>query len=161
MGSHEYGQGLALVNHLIITAADLRDAQLLGPRLRQADRDEIDAVTGEPPEVVIHRGIRQSVEPLTLLRSGLPIAVFGVVDHGWGCGTPWLLGTPEILDHWREFARRSREVLADVRPSFATLSNWVDARNTVHVRWLRWLGFTIGAPQPYGRLGLPFHHFSL
>lgn len=149
------------MNRLTIAAADLADARLLGPRLRPADLAEIDAATGEPPEVAVHRGIATSVEPLVLLRSGLPIAAFGIVDRGGGEGSPWLLGTPDILTHWREFARRSREVLPELRSGFSALYNWVDARNVVHVRWLRWLGANLEVSRPYGRLGLAFHRFTL
>ena len=35
----------------------------------------------------------------------------------------------------------------------------VDARNAVAIRWLGWLGFTLGAPQPMGVRGLPFIPF--
>ena len=43
---------------------------------------------------------------------------------------------------------------------FPVLRNVVDARNTVSIRWLVWLGFTIGTPQPMGVRGLPFIPFA-
>ena len=41
------------------------------------------------------------------------------------------------------------------------LRNVVDARNTVSIRWLEWLGFTLGTPQPMGVCGLPFIPFEM
>lgn len=44
---------------------------------------------------------------------------------------------------------------------FALLTNYVDARNAVSIRWLRWLGFEIEPAAPFGIHGLPFHRFSM
>lgn len=33
---------------------------------------------------------------------------------------------------------------------FHIVTNFVDNRNTKAQRWLQWLGFTLGAPQPFG-----------
>lgn len=149
------------MSRLYLACARHADAQSLAPRLRRADLDEIAAATGRPPEVELHAGIVASVGPQVVLTAGLPIAVFGVVDRGGGIGSPWLLGTDDILVHWREFARTSRAVLPRLREPWQRLENHVMAANTVHVRWLRWLGARLAPPAPWGRLGADFHHFTL
>lgn len=90
---------------------------------------------------------------------GRPIALFGLVP-GRSYDVPWLLGSDRILAHWREFARRSRTELDRLRRG-RPLSNHVDARNIVHVRWLRWLGAQILPAEPYGLRRLPFYPFIL
>jgi hypothetical protein len=43
---------------------------------------------------------------------------------------------------------------------FPLLHNFTDARNVVHHRWLRWLGFNfIARHERYGAAGLPFLEF--
>jgi len=44
---------------------------------------------------------------------------------------------------------------------YSHLENWVDARNTKAINWLRWLGFTVHDPVPFGVAGLPFHRFDM
>jgi len=44
---------------------------------------------------------------------------------------------------------------------FSLLYNYVDARNVKSIKWLRWLGFQLDEPAPYGVRGLPFHRFEL
>ena len=57
--------------------------------------------------------------------------------------------------------RRSRNVVHDMLSRYDELYNYVDARNTQAIRWLRWLGFTIMDTEPYGLCGLPFHRFEM
>jgi hypothetical protein len=45
--------------------------------------------------------------------------------------------------------------------AFPHLVNFVHAKNTTSVRWLRRLGFTLHEAVPYGALGEPFHPFEL
>jgi hypothetical protein len=37
----------------------------------------------------------------------------------------------------------------------------VDARYTLSIRWLRWLGAVVGEPRPFGVAGLPFCPFEI
>ena len=39
--------------------------------------------------------------------------------------------------------------------------NYVDARHTDAIRWLKWLGFTLHPATPYGPFDLPFHKFTM
>ena len=44
---------------------------------------------------------------------------------------------------------------------YTWLVNWVDDRNTCAIRWLKWMGFTIHEPEPYGVANLPFRRFDM
>ena len=76
-------------------------------------------------------------------------------------GIPWLLGSESVTRYGRPFLRRNRAYLREMLREFPVLRNVVDARNAVSIRWLGWLGFTLGTPQPMGVRGLPFIPFEM
>jgi hypothetical protein len=59
------------------------------------------------------------------------------------------------------FAVRSRQVIRAMSYCCAPMENWVDARNLDAIQWLRWCGFQIEAPRPYGKHGLDFCRFTM
>ncbi|WP_208539341.1 hypothetical protein [Algihabitans albus] len=144
-----------------IRAARLSDAAELAPRLRPADRREVMASHGHRPLQALIQSLRHS----DLAWAGL---IDGEVLALWGAGTtallgrqgaPWLLAGRGLERHKRSFLRLSRENLARLQARYDYLENWVDARNTRSIRWLRWLGFTLEPAAPHGRFGRPFHRF--
>jgi len=78
-----------------------------------------------------------------------------------GLGSPWMLGTPELDRHSRVLVRRTPEYIGRMLNAFPHLVNFVHAKNTTSVRWLRRLGFTLHDARPYGALGEPFHFFEM
>lgn len=75
-------------------------------------------------------------------------------------GQVWLLGTEGIKMHSIEFLRKSREWVSRLHEEFPVLYNDIDSRNTVHIRWLQWLGFKFINELPsYGYEGRLFYHF--
>lgn len=138
------------------------DVALLAANMRRPDRDEIEASSG--PDII--RAIRHSVEVSSdafacVAPEGL-IAIGGMAPLCMltGRASPWLLGT-DLLDSVPGLLTRSALAYctrqADVYPLQV---NYVDARNTRSVRWLRRLGFTIHPAEPHGVAGLPFHRFE-
>lgn len=130
--------------------------------LRPADRDEVYAATGRKPTEVLVEGIMFSRPALTIFDPALnPVAIYGVRPVAPGLGIVWLLGTPGILTHSREFLRRSSVELDRVCRDYKLVFNCVDERNKLHIRWLQWLGFTFIQRHPtFGHEGLPFLEFS-
>jgi len=63
-----------------------------------------------------------------------------------GVGAPWLLGTDAVERNYVAFLRGSVEWRDQLLRDYSTLRNFVDERNRVSIRWLRWLGFTISDP---------------
>ena len=76
-------------------------------------------------------------------------------------GVPWLLATDELESCARPFLRRSRKAVKEMMNGYSVLRNYVDARNTVAIRWLGWIGFKILPAEPFGADGLPFHPFEM
>jgi hypothetical protein len=96
------------------------------------------------------------------LADGRVICMFGVSQPTAlsSIGNPWMLGAEDLPRHARAFLRGSRVWMQEQLNLYGTLSNFVDARNVVAIRWLRWLGFTIEEARPFGADRLPFHRFS-
>lgn len=129
--------------------------------IRHADREEIEAATGIPIAQALTMLLPGSIKAQRIVCDGLTLAIFGDAEHGYGIGVPWLISTEHVEQHPREFLRVCKPEVQDMLVRHHTLINYVDARNTGAVRWLRWLGFDFGDPVPYGHSGLPFYPFTL
>lgn len=143
-----------------VRPACLEDAAALAPKLRVADRQEIDARSGRPPEEVLRDGVSRGRSFALELSSGEVGALFGVgptEEPRLGC--VWLLGSDALLSIKTTFLRHSREWVDELSKGYDLLGNHVDARNTVHINWLRWLGFRFLSRAPIGRHGELFYEF--
>lgn len=94
-------------------------------------------------------GLKRSDWALTGLIDGEPVCMFGVAPVSIlnGEGAPWMLGTEQLEQAQVAFLRACRGVVADMERTYPRLMNVVDARNTVAIRWLRWLGFRFDESQ--------------
>lgn len=136
------------------------DAESLAPRLRAADVAEIEAAGIESPIEALRHGFAHSMQPLTVVVDDEPAAMFGVVrECNHDIGRIWLLGTDGLFSVRVKFARQSRPWLAHVARPFRVVTNYVDMRNEVHVRWLRWCGARFTGIENRGPRGLPFLEF--
>jgi hypothetical protein len=138
-------------------------ADALALVLRKADRDEVEALTGRDPREALVASVERSASAWAGVADGELVCLFGVVPVSLVgvTGIPWLLGSEFVMRYGRPFLRRNRAWLREMLREFPVLRNVVDARNTVSIRWLGWLGFTLGAPQPMGVRGLPFIPFEM
>jgi len=137
----------------------------IAENLRPADREEAHATFG-------HRryadGMRLSVAAsdsvvMALSAYGEPVALLGVstVSFLYNTGCPWMLATPHADAYRRAFIECGRTYTQAMLSEYASLENFVDARNAKSIAWLQRIGFTIGAAEPYGALGLPFCPFRI
>ena len=132
--------------------------------MRAVDRAEVVASsTRSPLEAVRHSMALSSHSAAALTSDGRVICIYGVGTSGFlsDVGCPWFLASDLLADYRREFVALSRDHLAAVRALYPELSNFVDARAVQSIRWLRWLGFKVGAPAPHGPAGELFCPFSL
>jgi Bacteriophage T7, probable scaffold protein Gp13 len=140
------------------------DAADVAPRLRIVDLEEVRASLGEPARSVLEEGIAES-DPCYAVtdEAGSVLGLFGVVpqEGNEGVGRIWLLGSEELVAERFYFARNSRIWVDCLQERYRVLWNWVDARNQVHIRWLKWCGFTVtGMDEKYGVEGRPFYEFK-
>lgn len=121
--------------------ATLDDCLYLAEHIREADRQEVYDVSGVSPLEAFVDGYNASLRPLTIVGEN-PAGMAGAVPVTTSEAVVWMLGTPEIKSDRISFIRQSRDVLAEVCEPFDFVYNCVDKRNTLHLRWLRWLGFS-------------------
>ena len=130
--------------------------------LRPSDLDEIQALSRHSPAYEVQRAVALSRRPLAVTYEGNPLCVFGVIDTNIiaGHGSPWMLGTIWMSQTVLPFLRGSMGVVDRMKADYNYLFNFVDARNTLTVRWLKWLGFSMSEPVPAGRHGEPIRRFE-
>ena len=132
--------------------------------IRAADRAELWAVRMQTPEQVMERGLEMSDKAMVGLVNGRAACMWGVVHESLigPMGTPWMVGTTLLDQYAKTFLRRCKKTLVDMFEDYQHLENYVDARNTRTIQWLKWLGFTVHKePEEYGILRLPFHKFTM
>lgn len=137
------------------------DINYVADNAREADVLELWASDLATPLHCILQGTMAEGEAWAGLIDGKTVCIFGVVDRANGIGVPWMVGTPDIEAAAITFARGSYAVTRAMFKRWSYLTNWVDARNCHAIRWLRFLGFTIHEPEPYGKLGMLFHPFEM
>lgn len=139
------------------------DVTTLIANLRASDLAECQAY-GRPD---IAAGIRSSATRSLLCWSGFVdgelAAIMGVAPINMlnGLGSPWMLGTPVLDRNSRILVRATPVYIGRMLTAFPHLVNFVHAKNTTSVRWLRRLGFTLYDAVPHGPLGEPFHPFEM
>lgn len=77
-------------------------------------------------------------------RNGETFGLFGAVpnpQNEWSAAV-WMMATPTLEKEALGFARGSRKILEEWSEQYRLLFNVVDSRNEVHLKWLKWLGFT-------------------
>lgn len=131
--------------------------------MRPDDANEVWAASRKTPVLALKASLILSQYAKTIMVDDEPAAMFGVSDLNrlTGKGVPWLLGTSKIERVSYRFLKGSKVYLKDMLSGFSCLENWVDARNTVSIQWLKWLGFDMMPSEPYGHFGLPFHRFYM
>lgn len=150
-----------MVVEYTISKATAEDAAEMAPSMRQIDVTELADGWGLSPLRALSGSLEASSRAFTARANGQIVCMYGVgrsslISPG---GVIWMLGTELVNTHARQFLRRSASQMARLGEGFAFLENYCDNRNTLTIRWLRWLGFTISKPQPYGLYGKPFCHF--
>jgi hypothetical protein len=147
---------------LTLRPATEADCLYLADHLRGADRDEVEA-GGSTPLAALLAGLHGSLEVVAGVdERDVPVILSGlcaIPGHPL-VGSVWALGSDAVRDHRVSFLRHSRALCQRFHQRFPVLMNLVDSRNTVHIEWLRWMGFTFIRRWPeMGPQRLPFIEF--
>jgi hypothetical protein len=138
--------------------ATLNDANQIIPRLRKQDLEEVKASHGLSGKDAVLLSLNGKEPSYVAELDGKILCFFGCDEADIG-GSPWLLGTDELSSFPISLFRKSRKYIDSILNQYGYLENYVDARNTLSIQWLKWLGFTIENPLPYGVEQKPFHRF--
>ena len=131
--------------------------------MRQADIDEVWASSNCTPLEALMDSWKLSEFTTVLTVDGEACVMLGLVvrDMLSGHGIPWLLGTDNALKHKKKFFTESPEVINQMLNICPRLHNYVHSKNKLSKRWLKWIGFTICEPEPYGCEQELFHKFYI
>ena len=128
----------ARASHLRYLAANLRDADL----------QEIAAMTDASPLSALSFSYRRASVCMVALFDGKPEAIWGAGDLNilTGTGAPWFLCTDRAIENRRFFLRMSVDWRDQLSARYLVLKNMIDCRNKTAIRWLKWLGFKFSKP---------------
>ena len=151
--------------HGSVRLATVEDAVFIAPILREADRQECIAALGKTPEQFLPGSVAMSDMTFALCaEDGHCIGLFGVSTvPGFDgiVGSVWMVATNDLLPYARQFLREGAPWIDRLHERCPVLVNFVDARNTVHIRWIEWSGFTLlDTREQYGAAGIPFISFA-
>lgn len=137
----------------------------LAPRLRDADVQELRASMGGGMTLlaILQQSVAISEECwVATTQTGEPVAVFGVapIAQAAGHAAPWMLGTDTLALHGRDIVQLGKRFAGEWNARHAHLLNFVDARNTRSIAWLRHSGYSIRPAHPHGVNRELFHLFE-
>ena len=131
--------------------------------MRQADIDEVWASSNCTPLEALMSSWEISEYTTVLTVNDEACVMLGLVvrDILSGHGIPWVLGTDNSLKHKKGFFTEAPEIINQMLNVCPRLHNYVHSKNRLSIRWLKWAGFTICEPEPYGCEKELFHKFYI
>ena len=130
----------AAPEHIQAIAADMRDD----------DVREVWASHRHCPLEALEMSLARSELAWTCLIEEVPAFMWGVARQGSMIslkGSPWLLGTNLFFQAHRklhrEFLRQCPAYVGRMQERFPRLENYVHAKNTLSIRWLKYCGFAL------------------
>jgi hypothetical protein len=149
--------------HKVVRQANIKDIRTVSEGMRSDDAREAKALGYDPKAALASSCIYSDKVFAVVDDNDTAVALFGVgphtLDNELLVGCCWLVGT----DGFPKVALRSARIVPgcvdELHTDYPVLWNWVDVRNTVHVRWLKWLGFEFLNTAPRGKNGELFHQF--
>lgn len=136
----------------------------IADNLRDADAHEVWASSRLYPYDAMKISFTVSELTWTGLLDGKPVMMFGAGGYSLMeplKGSPWLLGTNDIIRVKTAVLRNTKKYVGLMRDRFPILENFVHAENKVSIQWLKWSGFEIEDPRPLGPDKELFHRFTL
>lgn len=137
--------------------------EYIADNMRQEDIDEVWASDHYTPLEALMAGWKQSDYSVIITINDEPCVMIGLVSRGLlsDKGIPWMLGTEGALKYKKKFFTLVPPIIKDMLILCKYLYNYVHTENKVSIKWLKWIGFTLCDPEPYGREKALFHKFYL
>lgn len=124
------------------------DIMDVAQRMREADKQEVEALTGLDPLAVLSLGLLHSSPCITCVASdGEIVGIAGVAPVVRNkVGSIWFLSTDAVEQHALQLVREGREWLDELNALYPVLANVVTESNDVHIRLIKHLGFEFKEP---------------
>lgn len=145
--------------HVEIHKATVADAEVMAPRMREADALEVYRAAGfAPMEALIRSMMESDGRAHALYFDGEPAAMFGLVrpEVLGPLGIPWLLTTDAFGKHPVTAFRIAKAMISEWSKECPVLLQMVDEEYVSARHFLKRLGFTIHPPVPHGVARAPF-----
>jgi len=139
--------------------ASLKDCEELGKNLRKADLQECQAYGNINGLQALLIGYLNSNICISIADDKSVIAIFGICGEINQPATIWMLASDRLSEISRKFLRENKKLIDYLNQQYPLLHNVCDARNDVHIKWLKWCGFTFINKQNLGYQNKPFYTF--
>ncbi len=151
-----------MTEYEIVTTTD-EHVEELALTMSPEDIAECWAASHLKPYEALKRSLMYTNYPQTGLVDGRVMAIWGVgkLTQLSDSGIPWMLTSHIVEDNFRSFLRYSKDLLNTMKKEALVFENFVDSRNIISIKWLKWLGFTIHDALPYGPDNMLFHRFTM
>lgn len=144
-----------------VLKADEASLLRVADNMRHEDIQEIEAATGKTPREALLLSLSLPgevcvayLEEESPSRGRKPFAAFGCSQ-----GIVWLLCTDEVQRAKMSTFREAKRYIKLWLSQHGTIENFADCRNTLHLSWIKALGFTFGMKVNYR--GFCFQHFFM
>ena len=135
--------------------ATYKDGLVVLNHLRSEDKAEVEGMGF--PLLHVPLGVLTSEHATYFHVDDEPAGIAGVVRLSPTEGQIWMLCTPLITTRPHTFVRQAKKWLRDVEQEYKLLWNLADARNHVHHKLLKHLGFKALRTVPTGPESLPYY----
>jgi hypothetical protein len=130
--------------------------------MRESDIEEIWASHHHVPIYSLTTSLEESLFCISIMKDNHTLGMFGIQPDGilGEFASIWLLGANELTAEFKKKIRLSRNFIKFFLQHYPLLHNFVDARNKISIKWLRFCGAEIEEAAPFGIEQKPFHYFS-
>jgi len=147
MNERRYKIVKAQLEHIVPIAMDMR----------AEDIEEIRTISNWGPTAALTHSFNMT-DPdkrFTGIIDNRPVCMFGFACPNLllDVAVPWLLTSNAIEKHKKAFMRYSRMVMQQAQKDIPFMVNYVDAKYERAIKWLKWLGFTVGELEQLGTDG--------
>lgn len=135
------------------------DINTLIENIREEDRQEIITKTGSKDlKKTLVEGWLISDYCNSFFKGDTLIGIYGIVaTDSKEIGSPFMLLTKAIKTTPIGFLKHCKEKVSDMDKRYPILFNYIDSRNELHLRWLKWLGFKTLNTKIFNKV--PFYGF--
>ena len=146
-------------SNILVREPHIKDIAELSVTMRDEDQKEIWHLGRKSPHEALWDAMVFCKYNRVVLLDGQVVCMFGVGGEEGGVGVPWMLASPLLTKISKPFLLECRGFLEEMSQEYTRLYNVAWTKNDTHIKWLKWLGFTIQDAKPMGPDGELFHEF--
>ena len=123
--------------------SNLDDAAYLSLHLRYEDKREVETLGHSVDKALALAFGASQICRSIVDNKGIVVGMYGVVPLSDKTGQVWMLGSEGLIEIKTAFLKQSRSEVNGMNSVFPHLCNFIDSRNEVHLKWIKWCGFKI------------------